>query len=188
MNLDQSWRLRLAILSTLVKDAPQKPGRTALMKFAYLLQEVRGVPLGYKFELYNYGPYDSSVLSDLSQAVTLKAVKSETVCYPNGYGYEYTPQEHGYAGLVSKVAKELAKYIDDIGWVLRNFGSDNASRLELVSTIVFADREMRRKRQERSKSELCSRVKRIKPHFSEGVIRETIDELQRESLLSAIES
>ena len=36
-NHDQGRRLRLAVLATLVKQAPQKPGRTALMKYAYLL-------------------------------------------------------------------------------------------------------------------------------------------------------
>jgi len=95
MNIDRGWRLRLAVLSTLVKQAPQKPGRTTLMKFAYLLQTVRGVPLGYRFELYNYGPYDSTVVSDLSQAVTLKAIKSETVYFQSGYGYEYSSPIRG---------------------------------------------------------------------------------------------
>ena len=45
--------LQTAILTSLVKSAPNKPGRTALMKFAYLLQTIRGVPLGYRFRLYN---------------------------------------------------------------------------------------------------------------------------------------
>ena len=184
MNADQGWRLRLAVLSALVKDAPQKPGRTALMKFAYLLQTVRGVPLGYRFELYNYGPYDSTVLSDLSQAATLKAIKSETVYYPSGYGYEYTTNEKGYSALCKKVADDLAKHDDDIEWVLKEFGSDSASRLELISTIIFAEREMRRKHQDRSKEELCRRVKRIKPHFTDETIAETVDELAEKELIS----
>ena len=54
MNADkQSW-FRLAVLATLVKRAPQLPGRTAMMKFAYLLQTLRDVPLGYRFRLYTY--------------------------------------------------------------------------------------------------------------------------------------
>ena len=47
--------LRTAVLTALVTRAPKSPGRTALMKFAYLLQMVRGVPLGYRFRLRNYG-------------------------------------------------------------------------------------------------------------------------------------
>ena len=184
MNLDQGWRLRLAVLSTLVKEAPQKPGRTALMKFAYLLQTVRGVPLGYRFELYNYGPYDSELLSDLSQAATLKAIKSEMVSYQSGYGYQYSANDKGYSAICNKVAKQLAEFEEDIAWVLEEFGTSSASRLELISTIIFAEREMQRKHQERSQSELQCRVKRIKPHFTEETIAEAINELSQKQLIS----
>jgi uncharacterized protein len=184
MNLDQGWWLRLAVLAKLVKQAPQKPGRTALMKFAYLLQTVRNVPLGYHFELYNYGPYDSSVLSDLSQAETLKAIKSQTVNYASGSGYEYSPNEKGYTTLCGQVAAQIAPHEANIKWVLDEFGSESASRLELISTIVFAEREMRRKNQPRSKAELCQRVKRIKPHFTETTIADTVGELSGKELIS----
>jgi uncharacterized protein YwgA len=185
MTQPQGWRLRVAILSTLVHEAPQPPGRTALMKFAYLLQTVRGVPLGYRFELYNYGPYDTAVLSDLSQAATLKALKSETVQYATGYGYAYSSQERGHEKLCEKVANELGRFEDDIQWVLEEFGTDSASRLELVSTIVFAEREMRRKRQTVDVGELCRRVKQIKPHFPEEIIASTISELVSREIVSA---
>jgi uncharacterized protein len=185
MNLDQGWWLRLAVLSTLVKKAPQKPGRTALMKFAYLLQTVRGVPLGYQFQLYNYGPYDSTVLSDLSQAESLKAIKSQTVNYSSGSGYEYSPNEKGYEALCGQVADQISPYSASIQWVLEEFGSESASRLELISTIVFAEREMRRKKQPSVKTVLCHRVKQIKPHFSEATIADTVDELSSKGLISS---
>ncbi len=184
MTLDQGWQLRLAVLSTLVKKAPQKPGRTALMKYAYLLQTVRGVPLGYHFELYNYGPYDSAVLSDLSQAEMLKVIKSQTVNYPSGSGYEYSSNERRHNALCDRAAHELSPHEDSIAWVLTEFGGESASRLELISTIVFAEREMSRKEQERSKMDLCRRVKRIKPHFTDATIVETVDELSEKKLIS----
>ncbi len=184
MNLDQDWRLRLAVLSTLVKQAPQKPGRTALMKYAYLLQTVRQVPLGYHFELYNYGPYDSAVLSDLSQAETLKAIKSQIVNYPSGFGYEYSPSEKGCDSLCGQVADQMVQRQADITWVLDEFGRESASRLELISTIVFAEREMHRKNQIPQKAELCRRVKGIKPHFLDSTIVETVDELSSKKLIS----
>lgn len=184
MNIDHDLKMRLAILSTLVRDAPVKPGRTALMKFAYLLQTIKHVPLGYRFELYNYGPYDSTVLSDLSQAVTMKAVKSATLKYPSGYGYEYTSNEKGHAALCEKAADDLAKHDADIKWVLDEFGNESASRLELISTIVYAEREMKRKRQKCSENTLCRRVKAIKPHFSDDKITETIGELAAKNFVS----
>jgi uncharacterized protein YwgA len=182
MKLDHGWRLRLAVLSTLVKQAPQTPGRTALMKFAYFLQTLRGVPLGYRFELYNYGPYDGSVLSDLSQAATLKAVKSEIVHYPGGYGYEYSPRS-GYESLRRTLGQDIERYEHDIVWVLDRFGTASAARLELLSTIVFAEREMRRKRRDQTRAELRRRVKGIKPHFEDHVIESAIDELGDDELI-----
>lgn len=176
---------RLAVLASLVEKAPQSPGRTALMKFAYLLQAVRGVPLGYRFELYNYGPYDAEVLSDLSQAQTLKAIKSETVTYPNSSGYAYSVNPRGFEKLREKFANDLSQFDEDLDWVVAQFGTDSASRLELVSTIVFAEREMRRKRQAVEAEELCRRVKQIKPHFSSDVIALTIDELVERGIITA---
>jgi len=183
-SINQELWFRLGVLSTLVKDAPQKPGRTALMKFAYLLQEVKSVPLGYRFQLYTYGPYDSTVLSDLSQAGTFKAIKTGTVNYSSGMGYEYKSLEKGHESLVKKAATELSKYAESIRWVLAEFGGDSASRLELVSTIVFAEREMLRKGLERSFIELGRRVKQIKPYFTVETISETIAELARKKLIA----
>lgn len=184
MNLNHGWKLRLAVLSTLVKNAPQPPGRTALMKFAYILQTVKVVPLGYHFELYNYGPYDTTLLSDLSLAATLRAVKSETVYYPSGYGYKYTSNIKGHAALCQKTANELEKYESEIQWVLSNFGNESASRLELITTIIFTEREMGRKRQARLHNELCRRVKRIKPYFTTEAIAETVNELRDQRLIA----
>jgi uncharacterized protein len=64
MNKPASSALRLAILAALAQAHPGF-GRTALMKLAYFLQVLKGVPLGYSFRLYTYGLYDAQVLEDL---------------------------------------------------------------------------------------------------------------------------
>ena len=127
---------------------------------------------------------DSAVLSDLSQAETLKAIKSETVYYQSGYGYEYTANDKGCTALCDKVTEDLAKYNDEIEWVVSEFGDNSASRLELVTTIIFAEREMRRKRQSVSETEVSRRVKGIKPHFTDDIISATVEELSRRGLIS----
>lgn len=76
MNDEQRWRFRLSVLSTLVRRSPGKLDQSAIMFLVYLLQTAKKVPLGYRFSLYTYGPYDPTVLSDLSQAETLNAIKS----------------------------------------------------------------------------------------------------------------
>src|SRR5437867_1104734 len=93
MDWNERHDARLALIAELASRTPGALGRTALMKFCYFLQEVRRVPLGYRFSLYIYGPFDSNVLSDLGTAESLKAVVSNIVYYSGGYGYEISKGE-----------------------------------------------------------------------------------------------
>ena len=79
---------RIAILARMTKQARitmqvpnQRLGRTQVMKLLYFLQELKGIPLGYDFRLFNYGPFDSEVLSDLSLACSSNAIVEETVLF-----------------------------------------------------------------------------------------------------------
>ena len=75
---DSVWN-RLGLICSLVEKSKGKAGRTALMKFAYLLKALKCVPLDYRFTLYTYGPFDSDLLDDLSYAEALEAVQSSLV-------------------------------------------------------------------------------------------------------------
>src|SRR5579872_1325193 len=87
-SMNETYKARLGLLPTLVERASSGHiGRTALMKYMYFLQTLRGVPLGYNFSLYSYGPFDSDVLADLSSAEVLKIVEITPVEFPGGYGY-----------------------------------------------------------------------------------------------------
>jgi uncharacterized protein len=175
---------RLALLTELIERAPCKLGRTAIMKLTFLLQAVKGVPLGYDFRLYTYGPFESDVLNDLGQAETLQAVQSQMVSYSSGYGYEFTagPQSHE---IKARAASDLAKYEGDIGWALEEFATKSASDLELLSTIVYADRDTLRRHQRLSVQELCRLVKEIKPRFSDEYILQNISTMSDKRTLLA---
>ena len=85
--MERMWR-RLAFLTALIDAAPnQTLGRTALMKLLFLLTTIKSVPLGYRFRMYNYGPFDSEVLSDIDYAARLEALSVDMVRYKNGYAY-----------------------------------------------------------------------------------------------------
>lgn len=176
---------RLAVITELASRTPGGyVGRTALMKFCYLLQTVRGVPLGYRFTLYSYGPFDSSVLSDLSTAESLRAVQSSLVFYPGGYGYQISKGENGDSVLQDR-ASFLANYRQHIDWVLEQFGSHGSADLELESTIVYVDREAARKPERLSVDQLAQRVRDVKPHFKEDYILEKVSVLGEQSLLKS---
>jgi uncharacterized protein len=166
-------QLRHAILATCVKKAKKAPGRTALMKYAYLLQTVRRVPLGYRFRLYNYGPYDDDLLTDLRMATNSGTLESTLVTYGNGYGYEFKPGS-SFEEKADEIARAANAYEKDLNWIIEKFGDESAARLELISTIFFA---LCDKTKRREKKELVKVVHEIKPHFTEQTVTDAVDEM-----------
>jgi hypothetical protein len=185
MEWDELQNARLAVITEFAARAPGGCiGRTALMKLCYLLQNVRGVPLGYRFTLYAYGPFDSAVLADLSTAENLKAVDSKLVYYPGGYGYEIRRGERTDAAL--EAAHEfLNRHRESIDWVLQEFGPHGSADLELESTIIFTDREAAKKGEALSVQQLARRVRDVKPHFEEKYILKRSSQLAAKGLLKA---
>jgi uncharacterized protein len=177
---------RTAILARLVSNAPgQELGRTAVMKLLYFLQELKAVPLGYDFRLYSYGPFDSDVLSDLATAASQGIVKEDTVIYPKGYGYKIAPTTRANQmseDLVSQNS-ELTVKVDEI---LASFGSLSAANLELLSTILYVDREFSQSGSLSSKTAITERVREIKPHFTESTIQLRVNEFQSKGWLKSI--
>lgn len=164
----------VAILARMVNQAPRKTlGRTQVMKLFYFLQELLGVPLGYDFRLFTYGPFDSEVLSDLATACSRDIVREKTVIYPRGYGYDITPGNHA-----DRLSRELetsnptlAAQVDE---VVREFGSFGAAELELRSTIFFVKQE----REGLSVPALCERVHGVMPHMDAATILDRIEEMR----------
>ncbi|MBY0523540.1 MAG: hypothetical protein K2R98_09070 [Gemmataceae bacterium] len=180
----QLW-FRQALLGQLVSQSPSKLGRTALMKLAYLLQTIKEVPLGYDFRMYTYGPFDSDVLNDLSMAESLGAVSAQMVHFPSGsgYGYEFAPGPQSGV-LKQRVGNVLADYQQEIDWALQEFGRHSAADLELITTIIYADRDASRQRKALTFQDLGRQVKGIKPHFSNEYIAGKIEELAGKGLLA----
>src|ERR1700737_3830914 len=142
--MKENDKARLGLLPALAEQAAAGHiGRTALMKYMYFLQVLRGVPLGYNFSLYSYGPFDSDVLADLSSAEALNIVHVTPVEFSGGYGYRIQPGARSEAAKRS-VSQFLEKHRGDIDWLFASFGSLNSAELELASTIVYVDRELSR--------------------------------------------
>jgi uncharacterized protein len=181
-----SSETRLAILCRMVKAAPKQGlGRTQIMKLFYFLQELKGIPLGYDFRLFNYGPFDSEVLSDLSSACGLDAVVETTVLYPRGYGYNITLGAN--ADRVSQSLEEdHAEIVGKVEEVVREFGVYGAAELELRSTILFADREMSQAGTSTTEGELADRVRQIKPYFTVEAILDRVNEMKRKGWLDSL--
>ena len=176
---------RLAMVPVLVENSPNRQiGRTALMKYMYFLQILRQVPLGYRFSLYSYGPFDSTVLADLSVAESLRAVKSNTVLYSGGYGYEIRTDEKS-TWLKKRAEKFVSRHDKDVRWVMKKFGNLNSAQLEFVSSIIYVDREVAEKGKRSTLQSLSRQVHEIKPHFSETEIIHFAETLAKDKLLQS---
>lgn len=178
-------KFRLGLLPVLAERAPAGHiGRTALMKYLYFLQTVRGVPLGYSFSMYSYGPFDSAVLADLSSGETLNIVDVTPVEFSGGYGYRIKPGGRA-EGAKKNAAQFLSKYSKDIDWLFSTFGNLNSAELELSSTIVYVDRELLELHQRASIDVVTQRVHDIKPHFTREQVRSFVEGLVEEGVLTA---
>jgi hypothetical protein len=174
-------------LATIVALVEKKHplGRTAVMKLCYFLQTLRNVPLGYRFTLYSYGPFDASVLSDISSAQGLGGIKCETVFYPGGYGYEISPA--GNSAFVKSLALEfVTSYDADLDWVIQRFGLFGSADLELLSTIVFVDRESAQAKEKLEAETLARRVQEIKPHFEKSYVQSKVEYLKEQQFLKTL--
>jgi hypothetical protein len=186
MNRRESWWQRLAFIINLVEQAPKRTlGRTAIVKMAYLVQALRGVPLGYDFRLHIYGPFDPDVLDDLEYAQALKAVEVCSVLYSRGYGYEVRPGPSAVA-VKAQAGDWLTQHLSAINWVIGEFGGYTASDLELLSTIVYADQELARNHQAVTVQELAERVREVKPHFPENYVLEKTNSLLSRGMLFSV--
>jgi hypothetical protein len=179
------WQ-RLGLITALVERAPgQVLGRTAIVKLVYLLQSLRGVEAGYDFSLYSYGPFTSAILNDLDYAAFLKAVEVRTVPNAVGFGYEIRPGPAA-GSWKEQAASWLQQYHADIDWVAKTFGSRSATDLELLATLIYADRELAAPGKPVPLAELVRLVRGVKPRFSEGVVTAQAEAAQANGWLRSV--
>ena len=115
----------------------------------------------------------------------LGAVTVEAVGYPRGYGYAIRPAV-GAAATRELGNSFVEEHRADIEWVITEFGSARAVDLELVSTIVYVDREWRQSDLERTVDDLASQVREIKGRFTRHVIQQEIARLAGLNLLTSV--
>ena len=148
-------------------------GKTALQKLLFFLQELFGVDTGYEFSLYTYGPFDSTLLSDLDSAAALNGVAVE---YHGQQGYQISPGTEN-AALRKHAAKLVGKHSKELDAVVAEFGKMWARSLELYATIVYVERDARASGKEPTMDRLVEVVHELKPHFSEEEIKVAIGDL-----------
>ena len=154
---------RTAIIGELARQKHSgQLGKTAVMKLLHLLQDGLKVPLGYRFTLYTYGPYDSDVMSDIEFAESLNQVSVEYFGPDQGYSI------HSKSTEVIQVDEDIKKQIKEL---MNLFGKMNARDLELRSTLLFLSREFK-------DDLLMRRLQELKPKYSAAETSSAISELK----------
>ncbi len=184
MKVNIPW-FRYALIAELadrLKDISPQFGKTVLQKIVFLLQELYHVNLGYRFDLYMYGPFSTELLQDLDLVESLGGVSVEPVLLGSG-GYQIRPGVQNQR--VREKAKDFLKKISDkLDKLLEEFGKCSAKELELYSTIFYVSKELMHSQGTTSRKDLARIVNEIKPKFFPGEIQRAIDELVKKGYLS----
>ena len=126
--------------------------------------------------MYSYGPFTQQLLGDLDQVEHFGYLEVEPV--KSGFGgYAIRPtknidslKEKAGDFFNSKTEEALAQLIND-------YGCMTARDLELRATVVYVERDFRRKNRPAHRDEVISLVSDIKPKFSNGEILNVVDDL-----------
>ncbi len=138
------------------------------MKLLHLLQDGLKVPLGYRFTLYNYGPDDTEVMSDIEFAESLGQVSVEYQGPDKGYRIQSvaTATVPNSINAIKPKLTELMNY----------FGSMTARELELRSTLLFLSRDFK-------DDSLANRLRELKPKYSDHEARAAMADLRQKNFL-----
>lgn len=175
-------RKRISLLSRIVEQKPLL-GKTAMMKFIFILQQVYKVPLGYDYQIYTYGPYSSAVMEDIQFATDCKAISMQSVVFPSGHsGYQLDLTEKTKEIIQQELefVESYNKYIEE---VIHLFGAKTAKELELSSTIIYIYSNYAHNNWDRSIDVVSEDVKKIKPHFGIDTIKEEYCNLDKLGIL-----
>lgn len=117
-----------------MKERDGWAGETHLHKCLFFLQEMRGIPTDYEFQIYHYGPYSFNLSDEIVQ------LKGDKIIIPYPRPYPYAPSlacSESSQTLREYFPKTLEKYAEDITFVAKHFGNLNATELSKLATAYY---------------------------------------------------
>jgi len=185
MSLDRDEKrfgLLCYIFKNLEKEYPYF-GRIIIQKIVYFLQHHYNVKFPYAFTFYHYGPYSKELDSDLATMDIYGLI--ELGADPKGRGYSVTPKPEKMATYLDKasdVVKENKERIRDAVGKLAGF---SPRLLELLATIhwVKSTRLANAKMDQQQKKFLFTKVRSLKPSFTDAQIANSYEKLVDSNLI-----
>lgn len=149
------------------------PGKIKLQKLVFFLERL-GIPLDYRFEMYHYGPYSFELAENLDTLNTLKVLDIQPQI--DGYGYSINASKY-FQEFLDRKSDSLKDYESIIDFVIENFASKDASKIELLATIHFVE-EILNRRNVTDRKIVVEKVKGLKPKFTSDEIEKAYEELK----------
>ena len=190
--LHMSNRPELALMALAIRKCHEvferKPnggylGRTALQKIMYFLVR-RGVPLPYRFEIYNYGPFCSDIYYDV-ECLEADHVVVNRAKNAGGRYWNYAPGDN-IEDLLQEHYELLARYNGVVDEVAIIFADLSPQALELIATLDYLYQDERAK-QGRSpdKTSVVDRFEQVKGEkYTRTVVEEMYDALLRAQIFA----
>ncbi|MEK6239252.1 MAG: hypothetical protein N2C14_31425 [Planctomycetales bacterium] len=168
-------RLQRAVVITILVESLESHGSwcggTHIQKAVYFLQELVGVPLGYEFTLYRYGPYSFDLNDELS------AIRGDEFLEFFVRDPDYAPSYR--TGKVSSQLKERfpktirrrKQHIDFVAEALGNRGIGGLERLATALFVTLEDPSL-------GDEEAAAKLNKYKPHVDLASARAAVKEVK----------
>ena len=135
-------------------------GRKALQKLVHIATDFVGVPTGYQFSFYTYGPYSQALASDLELAEQLLGIVSKRDETSGAFDIKAGPLANK---LIEISHSQLSNQMTNLNWTVENFGKLTAKSLELYSTLIFLRNN--NSSYDSQPQDLFSQVIKLKPKY-----------------------
>lgn len=145
-------------------------GETHVQKAAYLLRELRGVPLDFEFLLYKHGPFSFELRDELAAMQADRLLERQPQRPP--YGPRIAVLPDGEA-LEDRFERTMARYGEDLDWIATQLGDRGVQDLERLATAMWVTREHADASLEKRARELTT----VKPHISHPDAVEAVREV-----------
>lgn len=178
-----------ALLALVIREAAKAAkenhgyvGRTAVQKIMYFLN-AKGVPMGYRFDLYHYGPFSDQVISDIDWLVADDVIAEQSQ-KPEKYS-NYAPGE-GAEEFLAKFDQTLAPITNQVKETVSLLAPMKPEKLELLATLDYIYRQEKSAGKTPLKQAVVSRLQKVKPDkFTQEDVEQAYDEMIEVGLTEA---
>ena len=166
---------RAALLTRLIcklREHGSWCGETHIQKATLFLQGLRRVPLGFEFILYKHGPFSFELREELTGLRADELIRFEPQ-WPYGPRISTTERSE-YIQRVN--AKTVAKYDDDIAFVVEKLGAKGVTELERLATAFFVTQHAECGI---SRDSRAVQLTRLKPHIPINDSRNAVNQVDQ---------